>query len=90
MRQLRIVLGLLLSLLAVQTLGKKDKPDIDKFNFHARPAFILYFEDSDVVLATNNDEHATYRSDDAGANWAKCWTSSAKSPRSPTSTPPPT
>lgn len=71
MRQLRAVLGLLLSLLVIQALGKKDKPDIDKTDFKTRPAFILYFEDSDVVLATNGEEKATYRSSDAGANWAK-------------------
>lgn len=71
MRQLRAVLGLALSLLAVQALGKKDKPDIAKTNFHARPAGIVYFEDSDVVLATNTDDKVTFRSADAGATWAK-------------------
>lgn len=71
MQQLRAVLGLLISLLAAQALSKKDKPDIEKANFHAKPAGIVYFEDSDVVLATNPKEQITYRSPDAGATWAK-------------------
>ncbi|KAI5369474.1 Putative WD40/YVTN repeat-like-containing domain superfamily, sortilin, Sialidase superfamily [Septoria linicola] len=66
-RQARMLLGLLL--VSVLAAAAKDKPDIDAFNFHAAPANLLYFEDSDVVLATNADTLTTFRSDDGGKEW---------------------
>ncbi|PPJ59650.1 hypothetical protein CBER1_01185 [Cercospora berteroae] len=69
MPQVRQLLGLLLlSVLALLAVAK-DKPDVDEFNFHARPANLLYFEDSDVILATNPDTLVTFRSDDGGKRW---------------------
>lgn len=63
-----------LALLAAEVpaaAAAKDKPDIDDYNFHARPVNVLYFEDSDVILATDADALTTYRSDNGGKSWDK-------------------
>jgi photosystem II stability/assembly factor-like uncharacterized protein len=69
MRQLRLLLGLLVSLLASQALSKKDKPDIEETAFDAPPVGLLYFEDSDVILVTNPETQVVYRTTDAGVKW---------------------
>lgn len=69
--QLRLVLGLVLSLLSLQVVGKKDKPDVDETKFDDTLRGIVYFEDSDIVLATVGETQTTYRSEDGGAKWKK-------------------
>ncbi|SMQ45937.1 unnamed protein product [Zymoseptoria tritici ST99CH_3D7] len=69
MRQLRLLLGLLVSLLATQALSKKDKPDIEETAFDAPPLGLTYFEDSDIILVTHPETQVVYRSSDAGVKW---------------------
>lgn len=71
MRHLRLVLAVLLSLLGLQALAKKDKPDIEDHTFDDQPLNILYFEDSDVVITTVRDTGTAWRSDNGGAKWKK-------------------
>lgn len=69
MRQLRALLVLLVSVLALQVAAKKDQPDVEAKEFDEEPRNLLYFEDSDVILATLAEKQETYRSDNGGKEW---------------------
>ncbi|RFU79218.1 vacuolar sorting targeting 10 [Trichoderma arundinaceum] len=61
---------LLLSLLWVLALAK-DEPKLSVTKFDHPPLGLSYFEDSDIVVFHDVEEGVIYRSNDAGANWAK-------------------
>lgn len=61
---------LLLSLLWVLALAK-DAPKVSVTKFDNPPLGLSYFEDSDIVVFHDVDAGIIYRSNDAGANWAK-------------------
>ena len=60
---------LLLSLLALQVWGKKDKPTIEATPFDVQPVGLHYFPDSNVIFLTDPKKMVTYRSEDAGVKW---------------------
>lgn len=71
MLHIRLVLAALFSLLALQALGKKDKPDIEDHTFENQPLNVLYFEDSDVIITTIEHTGTAWRSANGGFKWEK-------------------
>lgn len=67
---LSLCLSLLSSLLSGVAAAKKDKPEISETTFSSIPSGLFYFDDSDVVMATDPRPGIVYRSIDAGKNWA--------------------
>lgn len=58
-------------LCASSTAAKKDKPLVSLSNFPFWPFNVNYFDDSDVLLFEDRNNHDVYRSEDAGVSWAK-------------------
>lgn len=51
--------------------AKKDKPSVHLSNFPFWPFNVQYFDDSDVLLFEDVNDHIVYRSEDAGVSWDK-------------------
>jgi hypothetical protein len=51
--------------------AKKDKPSVHLSNFPFWPYNVQYFDDSDVLLFEDVNDHVVYRSEDAGVSWNK-------------------
>lgn len=49
--------------------AKKDKPSVHLTNFPFWPYNVQYFDDSDVLLFEDANDHVVYRSQDAGVSW---------------------
>jgi hypothetical protein len=62
---------LLATLLCTSTLAKKDKPSVKSKRFDFVPFNLLYFDDSDVVMFADVQDHVVWRSDNAGEDWEK-------------------
>jgi hypothetical protein len=62
---------LLPALLLTSASAKKDKPSISQSSFPFWPYNVQYFDDSDVLLFQDLNDHIVYRSTDAGVKWEK-------------------
>ena len=62
---------LLPALLCTSTVAKKDKPSVHAANFPFWPYNVQYFDDSDVLLFEDVNDHIVYRSENAGVDWDK-------------------
>ena len=51
--------------------AKKDKPSVHTSSFPFWPYNVRYFDDSDVLLFEDGNDHVVFRSTDAGVSWDK-------------------
>jgi len=58
-------------LCASSATAKKDKPSVHLTNFPFWPRNVNYFDDSDVLLFEDANDHVVFRSTDAGVSWDK-------------------
>jgi photosystem II stability/assembly factor-like uncharacterized protein len=65
-----ILLPALLALASVAA-GKKDAPLVEVTEFDNELVNLLYFEDSEIALATELETGVVWRSSDAGKKWKK-------------------
>jgi hypothetical protein len=66
---MRILRSIGALLLASALVVAKDAPDISISKFEGRPKDLFFFDDTEVVLAIDEDRSLVYRSTDAGADW---------------------
>ena len=50
--------------------AKKDRPEVSASDFKSIPTNLFYFDDSDVVMVTDNSPGIVYRSTNAGQDWS--------------------